>query len=134
MAERQIVREIGRTNQGPVGAVKVEFGNLLARNASGHLVHAADTAGLVVCGVCEQTVDNSAGAAGAVNGQYVTGETYWFGNDGTNPVTAAELGKNVYIKTSASVCAAAGSTNSIVAGVAMELSATRGVKIFIGSR
>ena len=134
MAERQIVQEPGKANQGPISAAKVEFGNIVARDALGNMVNASDTAGLVVCGICNETVDNSAGVAGAVNGEYVTGECFWIPNDGTNPVTAADLGKDVYVKTSASVCAAAGSTNSIVAGIAMELSATRGVKVYIASR
>lgn len=68
MAERNTAHRDGEVIAMPVAAsTKVEAGNLVALNASGYLVPAADTAGLTVVGVAGKTQDNSAGANGALN-------------------------------------------------------------------
>lgn len=92
-----------------------EMGHMAAANAAGFGVPASDAAGLTVVGVFDETVTNS-GANGAVTATARRGKAYLFGNDGTNPVTQADLGKNVFVKNSATVCVTAGATNDIVAG------------------
>jgi hypothetical protein len=56
-----------------LAAVKCYKGGLAAVNAAGYLTPATDTAGLVVVGVFEETVDNSAGVAGDLSAAYITG-------------------------------------------------------------
>ena len=135
MAERQIVQELGKANQGPLAAAKVEFGNLIARDSNGYLVQAGDVLGQSnACGVCNKTVDNSAGVAGDLTTEYITGAAFWFKNDAIDPVAQVHLGQNAYIKNSVTVCASSGASNNLVAGIVMELDSSRGVKIYIGSR
>lgn len=62
-----------RHHRSKIGAVKVFKGGIAAKNAAGHLVPASDTAGLTVVGIFEETVDNSAGAAGDLEASYITG-------------------------------------------------------------
>jgi hypothetical protein len=56
-----------------VSNVKVFKGGLAAINALGHLVPASDAAGLICVGVFDETVDNTAGVAGAAWASYTTG-------------------------------------------------------------
>ena len=52
--------------------------------------------GLVPLGITFQTVDNSAGAANAATVEYETG-TFLFAVLGADPVTAADIGNDVFI-------------------------------------
>ncbi|MDH3998235.1 MAG: hypothetical protein OET90_05295 [Desulfuromonadales bacterium] len=94
----------------------IEAGKLVAVNASGYLVAASDSAGLLVVGLADETVDNSSGADGEASANIRRNKAFKFGNDSGNPVTQAEVGDNVLVADDASVTVAAGSTNSIVAG------------------
>jgi hypothetical protein len=101
-------------------ATKIYGGILIALNAAGFLVAAADTAGLRVCGVSDQLADNSAGANGDIlcqlRRQGPQNSQFQFANDATNPVTQADLGKIVYVKDDHTVCVAAGAANLVKAG------------------
>lgn len=132
MSDRNTSWSSGQLNTVPVAAATlVEFGHMAARDAAGNLVMASDTAGLTVCGMVHETADNSAGAAGDVSTTVRRGVACWFANDATNPVTLADLENDCYVKTSASVCVAAGATNNIVAGRALELDPVYGVKVYM---
>ena len=104
----------------PVAASTTLFaGTLGAANASGYILPASDTAGLRVLGRIEpqpnlSVLDNSAGAAGDVSATIKRG-VFQLANDATNPVTAAYLGKPVYVKDDSTVCVV--STNKVIAGV-----------------
>jgi hypothetical protein len=101
-------------------STKIFGGILVALNASGFMVPAADTAGLRVCGVSDQLADNSSGANGDILCQFrrqgPQNSQFLFTNDATNPVLQADLGKIVYVKDDHTVCVAAGSTNLVKAG------------------
>jgi hypothetical protein len=56
-----------------LAAVKCFKGGIAAINAAGYLTPATDTAGLKVVGIFDETVDNSAGAAGDKEASYTTG-------------------------------------------------------------
>jgi hypothetical protein len=62
-----------RADRGVAASTVVYKGGIAAINASGWLVPASDIAGLIVVGIFEETVDNSAGSAGEVNASYMTG-------------------------------------------------------------
>lgn len=123
MAERNTAYRDGELIALPVAASTiVEAGNLVALNASGYLVPAADTAGLTVVGVAGETKDNSAGANGAVYCLIRRKKVFLFENHATNAVTQALVGKSVYVADSVTVCTD-GATNDIVAGKCLGVSA-----------
>lgn len=132
MADRNTSWGSGTKNRVPIAAATtVYYGHMVARNATGYLIPAADFPGIKVCGMCSEPEDNASGADGAKYAM-VKGElACWFVNDGTNPVTLADLGKFVYVKDSETVCVAAGATNNIVAGKALELDSVKGVKVYL---
>ena len=104
----------------PVAATTTLFaGALAAVNSSGYIVPAADTAGLRVLGRIEpqpnlSVIDNSAGGAGDLSVTVKRG-IFQLANDATYPVTAAYLGKPVYVKDDSTVCVTA--TNKVIAGL-----------------
>lgn len=94
-------------------ATHLYAGPLVARDANGRAVAAADTAGLRVIGRSEEEVDNSAGAAGAVSILVKRG-VFRYNNSATQAVTQAYLGQLVYVEDDTTV--AISTTNKIVAG------------------
>jgi hypothetical protein len=73
----------------PVAAVVVRAGQVGAVNPSGFLIGSGILAGDVPVGLVEKTVDNSAGAAGALNANVQ--RDYLLDNDATNAITQAML-------------------------------------------
>jgi len=133
MAQRKITESPLITYGIPIAAATtIEYGHIVACDASGNAVPAADTASLTVMGVAVNTdpdaIDNSAGAAGDKTVVVKRGP-FAFDNSSTSPVTAAQKGGNCYIEDSVTV-ASAGS-NSIVAGKVMMID-TDGVWVNIG--
>lgn len=117
---------------GMAASAKVFAGTMVARNATGYATPAADAANLVVVGMAEEQVDNSSGADGAVNINKIRrGRAFWFTNSGTNAVTAAHIGTDVYVEDDQTV-ASAGGVNSIVAGKCLGVDASKGVLVYIG--
>ena len=96
------------------GAV-IFAGALVAVNAAGYALPAADAAGLRVMGRAEEQVDNSAGADGAVTVTVLEGRVLSLKNSAVNAVTEADIGGLVYVEDDETV-AGAGGTNSIIAG------------------
>lgn len=104
----------------PVAASTLIYaGTLVAINAAGNAVPAADTAGLKVDGVADEQVDNSAGLAGALRITVRRGVRL-FANSGTNAVTVAEQDKVVYVEDDQTVNKDGG-TNHIPAGLCLEV-------------
>lgn len=100
---------------GVAASAKVEAGNLVAVDADGYLVHAADSAGLTVVGMAEETKDNSDGADGALACLVRRKRAFLMENSATNAVTQAMVGRCVYVEDSVTVCSSA-ATNDVVAG------------------
>lgn len=96
-------------------ATLIPAGALVALNASGYAINAADAANARVIGRAEETADNSAGAAGDV-AMTVKRGVFAYANDATNPCTIAHIGKKIYVKDNDTVQSATG-TNSVVAGL-----------------
>jgi hypothetical protein len=100
----------------------------------GYIRPGADTANFLVKGIVPSSVGSI--VEGIVSGTHecpvVSGIVCWMGNDGTNPVVKATgVGKICYVKTATTVCAAAGSGNTITAGMVLDVDATKGVKLWI---
>ena len=86
-------------------------GIMLAVDATPEAVNAADTSGLKVVGRCPESLDNKD------DGMKINVEMGCFkwANDGSNPVVAGDT--VAYVKDNQTVCATAGSTNKVVAGL-----------------
>jgi hypothetical protein len=104
----------------PVAASTIIYaGTLVAINAAGNAVPAADTAGLKVDGVAEEQVDNSDGSAGDLRINVARGVRR-FANSSGNAVTVAEQNKIVYVEDDGTVNKDGG-TNHIPAGLCLEV-------------
>jgi hypothetical protein len=90
-------------------------GAMLAVDATPEAVNAADTSGLKVVGRCPEALDNKD------DGLTVNPEMGCFkwANDGSNPVVAGDI--VAYVKDNQTVCASAGSTNKVVAGLVISV-------------
>ena len=96
-AERNTARRMGDTRNEPLAAsVKVWKGGIVMRNSAGYLTKGATVTGAFGVGRAEATVDNSAGAAGALSIDYRPG-TFRFANLATDLITQADVGKLCYI-------------------------------------
>lgn len=104
-------------------SVKIFVGALVAVNASGNALPAADTAGLKVLGRCEGMpgpgitgldADNSSGNAGDISVNIKRG-VFKFDNSTGNAVTAAQVGKVCYVEDDHTINKDGG-TNKVKAG------------------
>lgn len=102
-------------------ATKIFLGTMVARDASGWAVPAADAANLKVVGLAKADVDNSAGANGDLSIE-VEVTTARMNNSGTNALTKADVTAVCYVEDDQTV-SAAGGTNSIKAGSVVEVDA-----------
>jgi hypothetical protein len=93
-------------------------GGLVCANGSGVALAAADTAGLKIIGVAQ----NSAASGEAVT---VRRGVFALDNDTSQPVTAASIGKLVYVLDDQTVTIAAGCTNAVVAGLFLGFDGTQ---------
>ena len=131
MSERGTIERDGVVVPVPMAAATtLEAGRIAAVNAAGNALAAADTAGLKVVGMINQTVDNSTGAIGDKSVLVKRNIAVWLSNSATNPVTKAHLHglAIIYIEDDETVSSATG-TNSIVAGRGLEVSTTYGVLV-----
>jgi len=123
VADRNTPRRDGNIFSLPVkGAKKIYGGTLVAIDANGYAHPASDTAGLVIQGVSEEMVDNSAGADGGKTIQ-VRRSVFQFTSSG---LTDADVGKPVYVADDQTVQTTV-TTNKVMAGVLVDVeSATKG--------
>lgn len=121
ISDRNAPRTRGEIISLPVAAsTKIFAGGLVAINSNGYLVPASDTVGLKVIGVADEAVDNSNGANGDVRVK-VSRCAVKFGNSATHAVTQVNVGSVVFVEDEGTV--ASQSTNSVPAGLAIELEA-----------
>jgi hypothetical protein len=124
--QKKLIREVAY----PVkAATLIPGGVLVALDATGYLVNAADAAGLTVVGVSFENVDNTDGASGALECKVLKG-SFKFANNGVNPVVQATVGKAPQIADNQTV-RASGATNAITAGIVDRLESD-GVWLWIG--
>lgn len=116
MADRATAYQTTELIAFPVkAATTIYAGTLVAVDATGYAVPAADTEGLRVVGLADDAQDNSAGAAGALDIRVRRKAAFLLANDTTNAVVQADVGKNVYVNDSVTVDNDGG-TNAVVAG------------------
>lgn len=114
---------IRRTFTGLVAAATIIYaGTLVATNAAGNIVPAADTAALKVVGVALEQVDNSAGAASAKEVSIGTG-TFEFVN-AAGAIVLAGVQRLCYAADDQSVSTAAAMTNDVIAGLVVAFTTT----------
>lgn len=78
-------------------ATKIQAGALVCANASGYAVNGTAIAGLTALGRAEQTIDNSAGAAGDERIDVCPGIFRWNNASSGDAVTLADLGRHAWI-------------------------------------
>ncbi|MBL8039999.1 MAG: hypothetical protein JNM04_01505 [Chthonomonas sp.] len=109
-----------------VSNLKIFKGAMVGLNASGHLVAMSHgTANLKWMGVANETIDNSAGAAGAMQLSITkSGSFVYKAASGFSPVQA-DIGKEVYANTDNEVqIATAGLTNQYKVGTIVAIETT----------
>jgi hypothetical protein len=122
-----------RVNKGDVAAsTKIYKGAVIAKNAAGYIVPAADTAALKVVGVAEEQVDNTAGANGAKTVSYITGADFELVNL-AGAIVQASKHALCYAGDDQSVSTAALMTNDLPVGTVSEFTTTK-VWVYIDER
>lgn len=108
----------GKTRAFPVAAATlIPSGVIACLNASNLLVNGATSTTQVCVGVPPRRIDNSAGAASAVNGECERGVFGPFGNSAsTDQITLADVGNDCYIVDNQTVAKTNGSSTRSVAG------------------
>lgn len=124
-ASRNTPAQLGMLRSGPVGAAKTIYaGALLMRTATGYIVPGATATGCTGVGRAESSVDNSAGADGAVAVAYVPG-TFLFANSaGADEITIADVGALAWIVDDQTVAKTDGGTTRSPAGIIEGIDAT----------
>jgi len=100
-------------------STKIWQGGMVATDANGYLVPASDTAALVVVGVAETSVDNSAGSSGDLS-CWVSKGIFQFPMNGTD-IAQAQIGTNATVYDDQTVSKASVTTNDIVVGQIEEI-------------
>jgi len=110
---------------------RIFAGTIVALNAAGNAIPAADTASTRVIGRAEETVDNIGGLAGD-RSIVVKPGCFKYNNSPANPVTIASIGLPCFILDDNTVAVAAGPTNDIRAGIVVRVDAD-GVYVDLGT-
>lgn len=101
----------------------IPAGVMVATNANGELVNAADTAALTVQGRAPRRMVNATGAAARITPRAaVEAGVFAYANNGTNAIVAGDIGKNCFVADNQTVVKTAGTVNAIVAGIVDSLS------------
>lgn len=97
-------------------STKILAGTIVCLNAAGYAVGASVATTLIADGRAEETVDNSAGVAGAEKVTVRKG-TFRFANSAsTDAITRTEVGKNVYLVDNQTVAKTDGGATRSIAG------------------
>ena len=110
-------------------STKIIGTGMVALDASGYLVNATATAGQTVLGVAYETVDNTAGIAGALQCPVVGGlQAFPMANSaGADAITSANVGAYCYIVDNATVALTSASGTRPIAGKIKSVDTTFGV-------
>lgn len=110
----------------PVAASQKPWGGAVAVLYQGYLVAASTpSSDQIVVGIMHRTADNSAGAAGDIQGQVETGSFFLFGGTSADALTEANVGSVVYLIDEKTVGATNGSSTRPVAGTLRAIDSTR---------
>lgn len=104
----------------PVAAgVKIPAGTLVAINADGFATPGASATTLTYFGRAEAAADNSAGADGALFVTVRRGKAFKWGNESSDPVNQASLGRACFIVDNQTVAKSNGSNTRSPAGLVL---------------
>ena len=101
-------------------------------NAAGYAVNATDTAGGVVVGVADETVDNSAGSVGDLSIKVRRTGVFTFVFAGT--ATIADVNTLVYVTDNQTVDLVGVTTNDVLVGRILEFVSATKVRVDIRDR
>lgn len=124
-ADRNTRQRAGHSRSIPVAAAtKIPAGVMACVNASNLLVNGATSTTLKCVGVTNATVDNSAGAASAINGEVYTGIWGPLANSSAgDQIALADVGADCYIVDNQTVAKTTASNTRSVAGKVFDVTA-----------
>lgn len=119
-----------RYNTGKAAANAVIFnGALIAKNATGFIVAASDAAAIKVVGIATVAANNTGGADGALDVQYITAIEVEL-NNAAGAIVQASFGTLCCVADDNSVTTAAVAANDVLAGLVRSFTATK-VWVFV---
>lgn len=131
-AKKSLDRQDGEILSFKQGAEKIPEGALVMVNAAGYAVNATDTAGGVLVGVADETVDNSAGQVGDKSIKVRRTGVFTVVFAGT--ATIADVNTLVYVVDNQTVDLVGVTTNDVTAGRIVEFLTATKVRIDIRDR
>lgn len=128
--KKDVRRQEGNILSYPVlNGVKLVEGSLISTNAAGYAVASSDTTAHDFVGVCDETIDNTNGTAGAVR---VKVWTYGVIDLVANfAAVAADVGTLVYVVDNQTVDKAAITTNDVLVGRIVEVVSASKLRVSI---
>lgn len=121
-APRSLSERSGATSTLPAAAAAVIYQGAIVVNDAGVAKAGVTGVGLVTLGVAEETVDNSAGAAGAKSVTIRRG-CYRFANLSTDALTAADIGSDAYLVDDQTVARTSATNTRSIAGKVIDVDA-----------
>lgn len=112
------------------GGSAVIKGAMVALDTSGNAVDVTATTGLIICGVAEESVDNTAGANGALRCTVRAGVFKWDNATAGDAITAADIGNPCYATDNETVSDVA--TGRSIAGVIVDVDDDGGIWVKMG--
>lgn len=114
------------------GAAKIWEGAMVSPLlATGMAVRAGTALSGAVLGVSGMTVDNSAGNDGDLSVLLHHRKGFWFSNDGSDPATAADLKRPLYVVDDQTVSRSSAGGTRPIAGVCLGVDSLRGALVYI---
>ena len=98
-------------------SIRIFAGSLVMRNAAGYLTKGATATGCVGVGRAEYTVDNSAGAVGALSLEYRVGTCLFANSSAGDLIVIADIGKACFIVDDQTVAKTDGTATRSRAGI-----------------
>lgn len=132
VAKKSLDRQDGDILSFKQGAEKIPEGALVMVNAAGYAVNATDTAGGVVVGVADETVDNSAGSVGDKSIKVRRSGVFTFVFAGT--ATIADVNTLVYVVDNQTTDLVGVTTNDVLVGRIVEFVSATKVRVDIRDR
>jgi hypothetical protein len=123
-ADRNTPSRTGERRSFPVkAATKIWAGALVCIDSSGRAVPGSTATGLIAVGRSPRVYDNSAGADGAVVGEFERGIYRFDNSTSTDAITAAEIGSTCYVVDDHTVAKTNGSSSRSAAGTVFDVDA-----------
>lgn len=129
--ESVVVANVSPLEYGVDGGSILYTGALIVFNALGYLAPGATATGLIAAGRAEKTVDNSAGADGAVTGKVKPGVFRYGNSAAADAITIAEIGDTCYIVDDQTVAKTDGTGTRSAAGKIVNVDSA-GVWVAVG--